>query len=131
MEPRQELEQFLAPLAHSGLDIFHVSTRRFWVSEFEDSDLTLAGWTKKITGKPTISVGSVGLSEAFDPRKGAGAEAGSAGLNKLDEMLARGEFDIIAIGRSLLANPDWASVVREQGAEGLRPYSKADVEDLR
>ena len=61
----QELEQFLAPLVDAGVDVFHCSTRRFWEPEFEGSDLNLAGWTKKLTGKPTITVGSVGLNQEF------------------------------------------------------------------
>ena len=61
----EELEQFVKPLSDAGVDIFHCSTRRFWEPEFEGSELNLAGWVKKITGKPTISVGSVGLTEEF------------------------------------------------------------------
>jgi len=125
-----ELERFLAPLAASGIDLIHASTRRFWIPEFEGSDLTLAGWTKKITGLPTISVGSVALNVAFDPRNGAGAAAGSHDLGDLTRMMERGDFDIIAVGRSLLANPDWARIVREHGAEGLAPFHKAILEDL-
>ena len=56
-----ELERFLQPLVNAGVDIFHCSTRRFWEAEFDGSDLNLAGWTKKLSGKPVISVGSVGL----------------------------------------------------------------------
>ncbi len=59
-----ELARFLEPLTEAGTDIFHCSTRRFWEPEFEGSTLNLAGWTKKITGKPTITVGSVGLKGA-------------------------------------------------------------------
>src|ERR1700691_3161898 len=60
-----ELGAFLEPLSDAGVDLFHCSTRRFWEPEFPDtgSDLNLAGWTKKISGVPTITVGSVGLSE--------------------------------------------------------------------
>ena len=47
------------------MDIFHCSTRRFWEPEFAGSDLNLAGWTKKLTGKPVITVGSVGLNASF------------------------------------------------------------------
>src|SRR5690606_31751349 len=43
-----ELEQFLTPLAEAGVDLFHCSTRRFWEPEFAGSDLTLAGWTRKL-----------------------------------------------------------------------------------
>jgi hypothetical protein len=59
------LEAFLTPLSEAGVDVFHASTRRYWDAEFEGSDLNLAGWTKKLTGKPTITVGSVGLDSDF------------------------------------------------------------------
>ncbi len=60
-----ELERFLAPLTAAGVDMFHCSQRRFWDAEFEGSPLNLAGWTKKLTGKPTITVGSVTLNQEF------------------------------------------------------------------
>src|SRR5262245_17353321 len=41
-----ELEAFLAPLVDAGVDVFHASTRRFWLPEFEGSPLNLAGWTR-------------------------------------------------------------------------------------
>jgi 2,4-dienoyl-CoA reductase-like NADH-dependent reductase (Old Yellow Enzyme family) len=61
----QELEQALIPLKNAGVDIFHASTRRFWLPEFPDSDLNLAGWTRKITDAPTITVGNVGLDTSL------------------------------------------------------------------
>ena len=64
-ETPEELATFLAPLAEAGVDVFHCSTRRFWQPAFDGSDLTLAGWTKKLTGKPVIAVGSVGLDNDF------------------------------------------------------------------
>ena len=51
----QELEALLTPLAEAGVDAFHASTRRYWLPEFDGSDLNLAGWTKKLTGRPTIT----------------------------------------------------------------------------
>ncbi|WP_455906392.1 oxidoreductase, partial [Metapseudomonas otitidis] len=65
VQTSEELEGFLKPLSEAGVDIFHCSTRRFWEPEFEGSDLNLAGWTRKLTGKPTITVGSVGLDGEF------------------------------------------------------------------
>ena len=65
-----ELEKFLGMLVDAGVDIFHCSQRRFWEAEFENSGLNLAGWTKKLTGKPTITVGSVSLSADFIPEPG-------------------------------------------------------------
>ena len=58
----EELQQFLLPLSDAGVDVFHCSTRRFWEPEFAGSDLNLAGWTKKITGKPTITAEGMMIS---------------------------------------------------------------------
>lgn len=118
----QELTTFLEPLVAAGVDAFHCSTRRFWMPEFDGSDLNLAGWTKKITGKPTVTVGSVGLDVDFidsfggvkEPVSGNGnLEASPAHLGRLVEMLARGDFDLVAVGRALLADPAWPSKLRD------------------
>lgn len=65
----EELASFLAPLSEAGVDIFHCSTRRFSQPEFAGSDLNLAGWTKKLTGKPCITVGSIGIPKRFLRRR--------------------------------------------------------------
>jgi 2,4-dienoyl-CoA reductase-like NADH-dependent reductase (Old Yellow Enzyme family) len=118
----KELEVFLKPLIDAGVDIFHCSTRRFWEPEFDGSDMNLAGWTKKISGLPTISVGSVSLNMDFITAfRQAGAEI--SGIDKLIEMMERGDFDLIAVGRALIANPDWANKVRAGKLNELVPYS--------
>lgn len=102
----------------------------------EDGDaspFSTAGWGKKITGLPTIAVGSVGLDTAFDPRAGVRAEAGRSGeamFHQLAQRMDRGEFDLVAIGRSLLANPDWARIMEEAGPAGLAPYTREAVDTL-
>jgi len=102
----QELEAWLSPLSEAGVDIFHCSQRRFWEPEFEDSDLNFAGWAKKVTGKTTITVGSVGLSTEFTSAfRGDGAEPSS--LEELNRRFDRGDFDLVAIGRVLLSDPQW------------------------
>lgn len=117
-----ELEVFLKPLIDAGVDIFHCSTRRFWEPEFEGSDMNLAGWTKKISGLPTISVGSVSLNMDFITAfRQAGAEI--SGIDRLIEMMERGDFDLIAVGRALIANPDWANKVRAGKLDALVPYT--------
>jgi 2,4-dienoyl-CoA reductase-like NADH-dependent reductase (Old Yellow Enzyme family) len=118
-----ELERFLAPLADAGVDMFHCSTRRFWEPEFPDtgSDLNLAGWTKKISGLPTITVGSVSLNQDFiNAYRDRGA--GTADIDRLLEMTARGDFDLIAVGRALIVNPDWPKKIREGRADELKAY---------
>jgi len=130
----EELARFLKPLAAAGLDAFHCSTRRFWEPEFEGSDLNLAGWTKKLTGKPTTTVGSVSLDVDFmvslgrSPAPNAGPTGGngdsrSAHIDRLLEMLARGDFDLVAVGRAILADSAWAAKVRDSRFAELNSFT--------
>ena len=125
-ESPDALESFLTPLVDAGVDLFHCSQRRFWESEFEGSDLNLAGWTKKLTGVPTITVGSISLDKDFIPEPGEGFFSGGdiASIDKLLESLEKGEFDLAAVGRALIANPDWANKVQQGGVSNLAPYEK-------
>jgi 2,4-dienoyl-CoA reductase-like NADH-dependent reductase (Old Yellow Enzyme family) len=128
----EELAQFLEPLAEAGVDAFHCSQRRFWEPEFAGSDLNLAGWTKKLTGKPTITVGAVSLNVEFLPAQAAqekipgppGDEPGrAAGMGRLLEMLNRGDFDLVAVGRGLLADPEWPIKVRNERFDELLAFT--------
>lgn len=127
-----ELEQFLLPLSDAGVDIFHCSTRRFWEPEFEGSDLNLAGWTRKITGKPAITVGSVGLNADFIPAPGETTfkAAQPASLDELVRRMEAHEFDLVAVGRALIANPSWARLVQEHRLADIRAYDSAMLEAL-
>ncbi|MFF9428244.1 NADH:flavin oxidoreductase [Streptomyces sp. NPDC004288] len=125
----QELESILAPLAAAGVDAFHASTRRHWIPEFEGSDLNLAGWTKKLTGRPTITVGSVGLDGDFI-HAFAGAGAPVQGIDDLLDRLERDEFDMVAVGRALLQDPEWAAKVLSGRTDELKPYDAAAVQTL-
>lgn len=120
-----ELAQLLEPLAAAGVDIFHCSTRRFWEPAFPGSELALAKWTKSITGKTTIAVGSVGLDQEFRAPKheAKNLKVATTSLNRLLEMLEAGDFDLVAVGRALLADPDWASKVRNGAFASLLPYT--------
>lgn len=123
-ETPELLGQFLQPLVQAGVDIFHCSTRRFWEPEFEGSELNLAGWTKKLTGKPTITVGSIGLDSDFISlfAEGKGADP-SRNIDGLAERVEQGEFDLVAVGRALLADPAWASKLRDGKTEELVPFA--------
>jgi 2,4-dienoyl-CoA reductase-like NADH-dependent reductase (Old Yellow Enzyme family) len=128
-ETPDQLAEFLQPLAAAGVDIFDASTRRFWLPEFAGSDLNLAGWTKKLTGKISMAVGSVGLQSPLDVGAGLNAQdttgVTTENLARLSEMMARDEFDLIGIGRIILSNPNWANLVREGRFDELRPYDPA------
>ncbi len=103
----QELEQWLEPLVDAGIDTFDCSQRRFWQPEFDGSPLNFAGWVKKITGKPVITVGSIGLDNEMLASIIDGAASSVMPLDPLIEMLERGDFDLVAVGRPLIADPDW------------------------
>ncbi|AOP48077.1 NADH:flavin oxidoreductase [Streptomyces lydicus] len=128
-ETPEQLEAILAPLAAAGVDAFHASTRRYWLPEFEGSDLNLAGWTKKLTGKPVISVGSVGLDGDF-LRAFAGEGAAVGSLDNLLDRMERDEFDLVAVGRALLQDPEWAAKVLGNRFEELQPYDAAALKTL-
>ena len=125
------LEQFLAPLSDAGVDIFHCSQRRFWEPEFESSELNLAGWTRKITGKPCITVGSVGLDGEFlQFMVNTDKVAQTANIDGLLERLDADEFDLVAVGRALLVDPQWADKVREGRFEDIAPFSREALKTL-
>ncbi|MEV7793057.1 NADH:flavin oxidoreductase [Streptomyces sp. NPDC087512] len=125
----EELEAVLAPLASAGVDAFHASTRRHWLPEFDGSGLNLAGWTKKLTGKAAITVGSVGLDGEF----GRAFQGEGAGLGSLDGLLDRmesDEFDLVAVGRALLQDPLWAEKVLAGRFDELAPFDAAALRTL-
>jgi len=126
----EELARFLAPLVDAGVDVFHCSTRRFWEPEFEGSELNLAGWTKKLTGRPVITVGSVGLDAEFMSSLREGRGAAVAGLDKLLAMVAREEVDLVAVGRALLVDPAWAAKVRDGRVAELAPFTPEALKAL-
>ncbi len=124
-----ELVEFLTPLCEAGVDVFHASTRHFDHPEFDGSPLNLAGWTKKITGHPTITVGSVGLTADFISER-QGQSVGADKLNRLLERLENEEFDLVAVGRALLADPFWVYKVRHQLWNEIDVYDKSCLEKL-
>ncbi|RXZ80988.1 12-oxophytodienoate reductase [Paenibacillaceae bacterium] len=118
-----ELAQFLAPLVDAGVDIFHCSTRRFWEPEFAGSSLNLAGWTKKLTGLPTITVGSVSLNKEFTSSAEDKNEQDASNIAELVHRFKQNEFDLVAVGRALLADPAWTEKLHTGQYEAIAPYT--------
>ncbi|MFI2036447.1 NADH:flavin oxidoreductase [Streptomyces bottropensis] len=125
----EELEALLNPLVAAGVDAFHASTRRYWQAEFDGSELNLAGWTKKLTGKPTITVGSVGLDGEFLTAF-AGESAPSKGIDDLLNSLEADEFDLVAVGRALLQDPEWAAKVLDGRFDELTAFQPSALTSL-
>jgi 2,4-dienoyl-CoA reductase-like NADH-dependent reductase (Old Yellow Enzyme family) len=111
-------------LTAAGVDLFHCSQRRFWEPEFEGSSLNLAGWTKKLTGKPTVTVGSITLNTEFTSTFRSSETAAVTGIDELLERLEREEFDLVAIGRSLIVNPNWPQIIQRGAINELLPYQR-------
>lgn len=126
-----EMEDFLAPLVDAGVDIFDCSTRRFWLPEFEGSEMNLAGWTQKLSGRPAMTVGSVGLeNDVVDSMRGGVQTAGVGRLDVLETMLERGDFELVGVGRALLADPSWVRKVQTGAFDALRGFSMDDLKVL-
>ena len=120
------LAEILGPIVDAGVSILHCSTRRVWEPGFPDHDpaRTMSGWVKHLTGVPTIAVGGVGLAQT-----GIRSSA-AASLDALAAPLARGEIDLLAVGRAVLADPDWPHLLRAGRADQGRGFDKSHLDTL-
>jgi 2,4-dienoyl-CoA reductase-like NADH-dependent reductase (Old Yellow Enzyme family) len=118
------MEQWLQPLVDAGADVLHCSQRRFWEPEFEGSDLNFAGWAQKLTGVPCITVGSIGLSGEFVASYGGEASV-PTGIDALIARMERGEFAMAAVGRALIADPQWLQKMRNGDLASLRGFDRS------
>jgi 2,4-dienoyl-CoA reductase-like NADH-dependent reductase (Old Yellow Enzyme family) len=117
-------------LVDAGVDIFHCSTRRLWQPEFPDCTLNLAGWTRKLTGLPTITVGSVGLESDFIASFTERKDSPNRGVEQLVRMVEAKEVDLVAVGRALLVDPAWAAKLRDGRTAEMVPFTVAAFKTL-
>jgi 2,4-dienoyl-CoA reductase-like NADH-dependent reductase (Old Yellow Enzyme family) len=129
----QDLAVMVTAFREAGADILHASTRRFWIPEWPGKDWSLAGWTRHLSGLPTITVGSVGLNkdimESFTT-DGAMVTTIPQSLAELARRMEQGEFDLVSVGRSLISDPDWVNKVRAGDFESIRPFRREDLGQL-
>jgi len=125
-----ELDRFSVLARAAGIDMLNVSSRRFAKPEWPDRDpaLGIAGWTRKLSGLPVMTTGSIGLSkdmfaDLFDNEDPALAIA--ADLTELVRRFEAGEFDLVGVGRMHIANADFVNKVRDGRLDELRLYNKA------
>ncbi|MBK8229617.1 MAG: 12-oxophytodienoate reductase [Candidatus Eisenbacteria bacterium] len=127
-----DLRLFVTALRDAGVDILHVSTRDATDLEFESSGLpprTLAGWSRHFSGLPTIAVGKVTVTLGMDESYGDRASEIVDPAPWL-ALIESGEADLLAIGRALIANPDWVPLVRAGRWRELQPYHKGLLAQL-
>ncbi|MDI9932947.1 NADH:flavin oxidoreductase [Rhodococcus sp. IEGM 1354] len=130
-----ELDRVLSPLVDAGVDVLHASTRRHWDPAFPELDgvdgkLGLAGWTRKLTGVPTITVGSVGLDSVFTSAWSEDAASGVTGLDALAGQFHDGEFDLVAVGRALLSDPEWVNKVGDGRVDERIEFTRDHIRNL-
>ena len=65
-----------------------------------------------------------------EEKRNIGTHAEPASLRNLDDLLARGDFDLVAVGRSLIPNPDWPKLIAAGRESELRAYDKSDLDTL-
>jgi 2,4-dienoyl-CoA reductase-like NADH-dependent reductase (Old Yellow Enzyme family) len=61
----------------------------------------------------------------------AGNGARTASLDDLLTRLARGEFDLVAVGRALLQDPGWLEKIRQGRVDDIEDFSPTAFSTLR
>lgn len=123
------LGALLGPLAEAGVDVFDASQRYFDTPTFTGSLLNLAGWAKKLTGKASMTVGGVALDKARgEARHIDGSQRSVNNLPLLVERYERGEFDLVAVGRAILNDPQWFA--KAVAGDPFLPFDPANLERL-
>ncbi|MBT2188688.1 12-oxophytodienoate reductase [Sphingobium nicotianae] len=126
----EELAEFGALARAAGVSMLNVSSRRFGKPEWpeRDPDLGIAGWAKKLTDLPVMTIGSIGLSTDIFADLFDGEDPGlriAADLGDLMRRFNGGEFDMVGVGRMQIANADFVNKLREGRYDALRLYNKA------
>lgn len=118
-ETPRELGVIAGALADAGVDIFDVSTRHFDTPAFDGSDMGLAGWVRKVSGRPTMTVGGIGFDKDL---QSSFVEATNTidNLGEVARRFALEEFDLVAVGRAVLMDADWIGKARR--GEEFKPF---------
>ncbi|MBB4614268.1 oxidoreductase [Novosphingobium taihuense] len=126
----QELQPFLKRMQDAGADLFHASTRRFYEPAAVDAPTTFAGWVKSQTDLPVITVGSVGLNvDVMDTiyTEQVIESRTQQSIEKLETLFREGQFDLVAVGRSMMGDPDWVNKIREGRYADVIPFRREIV----
>jgi 2,4-dienoyl-CoA reductase-like NADH-dependent reductase (Old Yellow Enzyme family) len=126
-----DLAGMLTLLRASGVDLFNVSSRRFYKPEWPDSEhphYTIAEWVKSLTDAPVMTCGSVGLNvemfaNLFDDEEPTELPI-ERDLRFAAERVRAGRFDLVGVGRTHIANNDFVAKVRERRFGDLELFNK-------
>ena len=73
-------------------------------------------------------MGSVGLDSDFIGLYVGNDKANTSSIETLVEMFERGDFDMVAVVRALLSDPEWVLKVKEGREEEIVGFTKEYVE---
>ena len=126
-----DLRGMLALLRSAGVDLFNVSSRRFYKAEWPDSehpDFTIAEWAKALTDAPVMTCGSVGLNvemfaNLFDDQEPS-EQSVERDVRLLADRVRRGRLDLVGVGRTHIANNDFVNKVRARRFSDLALFNK-------
>lgn len=104
----QELEALVSALCSAGVDIFACVGGMVHFPAFAGSPLNMACWVRLLSQRPVIAEGGIGLR--------------SDSLLHLARSLMAQEFDLVAVGRALLADAEWGRKVRLAREENIAPF---------
>jgi 2,4-dienoyl-CoA reductase-like NADH-dependent reductase (Old Yellow Enzyme family) len=122
----EELAAWLEPFARAGVDIFSVSDMRYDRPLFDGSALGFAGWVRKLIGLPVIAAGGIGMSG--DIMTSFGGEIGvPQPVDDVARRIEAGEFDIVAVGRALIADPEWPHKIEQGRNDELVPCTPQHI----
>jgi 2,4-dienoyl-CoA reductase-like NADH-dependent reductase (Old Yellow Enzyme family) len=99
----KDAEIIFSSLSKAGLDYIHVTEYDATGPAFAGSDLTLAALAKKYGTLPVIANGNL------------------ENPDKAEQLLARGEADLITLGKGALANHDWPERIGK--GQSLREFN--------
>lgn len=109
----QELEQLVSALCAAGVDIFACVGEMVHFPAFAGSPLNMACWVRMLSQRPVIAEGGVGLR--------------ADSLQQLVRSLVAREFDLVAVGRALLADAEWGRKVRLAREDSISPFHPGAV----
>ena len=127
----EELGEMLGLLRGAGVDLFNVSSRRFFKREWPESahpDFTIAEWARALTDAPVMTCGSVGLNVEMFANLFDDEEPSELCIERdlafLAERVRRGTIDLVGVGRMHIANNDFVEKIRAGRLHELALFNK-------
>lgn len=114
-----ELEKLLTPVIEAGVDIIHASSKDIFKAEFQGSDLSLAGWSKKLFELPVIGVGGIGLSN--DHKKQ---------IKQLERYIQKESVDLLCVGRALISDADFVKKIKTNELDQVISFDETFLSSL-